>query len=94
MKKMILAAGALAFVFGSAGVATAGVDAEGIFTKRCAMCHAVDSKKVGPALKDMNKDAKVLKTAITNGRKMMPKFAGKLSGEEIDAMVAFIQSKQ
>jgi len=94
MKKMIFAAGALVFVFASTGVATAGVDAEGIFKKKCKMCHAFDKKKMGPAFKDMNKDAKVLKTMITNGRKMMPKFGKKLSGEEIDAMVAFIQSKQ
>jgi len=94
MKKMMIAASALAFVFAGAGLANADVDAGKIFKKRCKMCHAFDHKKVGPAFKDMNKDEKVLKTTITNGRKMMPKWKGKLSPEEIDAMVAFIKSKQ
>ncbi len=74
--------------------ATAAPDAEAIFKKNCKMCHAIDKKKMGPAFKDMNKDENVLKEAITNGRKMMPKWNGKLSAEEIDAMVAFIKSKQ
>jgi len=94
MKKMIFAASVLAFVFGSAGSAIAGVDAEAIYKKKCKMCHKFDKKKMGPAFKDMNKDPEVLKTTITNGRKMMPKWGSKLSAEEIDAMVAFIQSKQ
>ena len=68
-------------------------DAEAIYKSKCKMCHKIDKKKVGPAFKDMNKDPAVLKTIITNGRKMMPKFGSKLSEEEIDAMVTFIQSK-
>ena len=58
------------------------------------MCHKLDRKKIGPAFKDMNKDAAVLKTAINNGRKMMPTFGKKFSEAEIDALVEFIQSKQ
>ena len=95
MKRMFVATVVLGAVFtlGMQNVMAA-PDAGSIFKKRCAMCHAFDKKKVGPAFKDMNKDAAVLKETITNGRKMMPKWGGKLSAEEIDAMVAFIQSKQ
>jgi len=74
--------------------AIAAPDAGAIFKSKCSMCHKIDKKKVGPAFKDMNKDIAALKATITNGRKMMPKWKGKLSEEEINAMVEFIKSKQ
>ena len=79
---------------GVASNAMATTDAAKLFKTKCAMCHAVDKKKVGPALKAMSKDASVLRKTIANGRKMMPKFGKKLSTEQIDGLVAFIQSKQ
>ncbi len=94
MKKTYLILAAAACFGLSSQAAMAEVDAEHIFKKKCSMCHKIDKKKVGPAFKDMNKNAAALKATITNGRKMMPKWKGKLSEEEIDAMVAFIQSKQ
>jgi len=95
MKKSILTLAVAAFCAVSAQSAFAGdIDASKIYSHKCKMCHKFDRKKIGPAFKDMNKDPSVLKTTITNGRKMMPKWKGKLSSEEIDAMVAFIQSKQ
>jgi mono/diheme cytochrome c family protein len=71
-------------------------DGAAIFKKKCAMCHAIDRKKTGPAVKDMNKDAAVLKDVVTNGRAktMMKGFDKKLSAEEIDAVVAFLVSQQ
>jgi len=42
----------------------------------------------------MTTDAAALKTTIIDGRKMMPTYGKKLSGEQIDALVAFIQSNQ
>lgn len=74
--------------------AIAGPDGAAVFKKKCAMCHAVDKKKVGPAVKDMNKDAAFLKDVVTNGRKVMPAFGAKLEAEEIDAVVAFLVSNQ
>jgi len=94
MKKTYLIIAAAACFGLSSQVAMAGVDASKIFSKKCKMCHKIDKKKIGPAFKDMNKDPAVLKATIENGRRMMPKFGKKLSGEEIDAMVAFIKSKQ
>jgi len=75
-------------------VAMADIDASAIYSKKCKMCHALDKKKTGPAFKDMSTDPAVLKTALTEGRKMMPNFSKKLNAEEIDAMIAFIQSNQ
>ena len=91
MKKIALIMTA-AFTMLAAQTALAEVDTTKIFNGKCKMCHALDKKKTGPAFKDMNADAAVLKDAIANGRKMMPKFSGKLSEEEIDAMVAYIAS--
>ncbi|MFQ5345757.1 MAG: c-type cytochrome [Mariprofundus sp.] len=94
MKKTYLIIAAAACFGLTSQVAMAEVNAEKIYSSKCKMCHKFDKKKMGPAFKDMNKDPAVLKATITDGRKMMPKFSGKLSDEEIDAMVAFIQSKQ
>jgi cytochrome c551/c552 len=94
MKKTYLVLAAAACFGLTSQIAMAEVNAEKIFSSKCKMCHKIDKKKVGPAFKDMNTDPAVLKAAIADGRKMMPKFSKKLSGEEIDAMVSFIQSKQ
>lgn len=92
MKKTIILSIAGAVMALAAQPAMAEVDAAKIFKSKCTMCHSIDAKKTGPAIKDMNTDTAVLKDALTNGRKMMPKFGGKLSAEEIDAMVAFVVS--
>lgn len=94
MKKTYLILAAAACFGLTSQVAMAEVDGAKVFKSKCKMCHKVDKKKVGPALKDMNTDPAVLKETITNGRKMMPKFGKKLNEEKIDALVAFIKSKQ
>ncbi len=87
----------LAMLPAGAQLALAGDDAEAgkkLFKKKCAMCHKVDRKKVGPALKAMNTDPEALKATIANGRKMMPAFGKKLDAEQIDALVAYIRATQ
>ena len=74
--------------------AASAADGEKIYNKRCKMCHALDRKKVGPAFKDMNRDPEVLRTTITNGRRMMPAWGKKLSQDEIESLVLFIQKVQ
>ncbi len=75
-------------------IASDAPDGAKIFKKKCAMCHKVDRKKVGPAVKAMNQDSEVLRSTIANGRKMMPKYSSKLSAEEIDAVVAYLKEQQ
>jgi len=94
MKKTLIGLMGVAFCTMALSAPAMAKDAEGIYKSKCKMCHVFDKKKVGPAFKDMNKDPAVLKAAIADGRKMMPKFKKKLSAEEIDSMVVFIQSKQ
>jgi len=76
--------------------AIAGPDGAKIFKKKCAMCHALDKKKTGPSVKDMNKDAAVLKAMVTDGKGMMPGFGKKkkLDAAEIDAVVAYLVANQ
>ncbi|MDQ6979508.1 MAG: cytochrome c [Mariprofundaceae bacterium] len=94
MKKLsVLLSAVAALMLVAMPMAQAGVDGENIFKKKCSICHKVDKKKFGPALKDMNTDIAVLKATVTNGRKSMPKFSKKLTAEEIDAVVAFVASK-
>jgi len=92
MKKIMIIAMTLAVTGFNIQAGIASPDAARIFKKKCAMCHALNKKRFGPAFSSMNQDPDVLKSTITNGRKNMPSFAKKMSGEEINAMVSFIQS--
>lgn len=90
----IFAALAVSALLASPAFAGDAPDGANIFKKKCSMCHKVDAKKMGPAVKAMNTDAEVLRSVISDGRKMMPKFSGKLSAEEIDAVVAYLKEQQ
>ena len=90
----ILAAVAVAGLLATPALASDMPDGAKIFKKKCSMCHKIDKKKVGPAVKAMNTDAEVLRSTIADGRKMMPKYSGKLSAEEIDAVVAYLKEQQ
>ncbi len=96
MKKIMgfLAVSALIAIGAQAMPANATEDGGKLFKKKCAMCHKVDRKKVGPAVKSMTTDEAALKSVITHGRKMMPAFGKKLNEAQIDALVAFIRSQQ
>ena len=88
---IIIAAAAL---LASSPAFAADMPGAAIFHQRCTTCHAIDHKKVGPAVKDMSKDPAVLKQFLTHGKGMMPNFSHKLSPEQIDQVVAYLQSQQ
>lgn len=94
MRKIIVLSIAAALTALAAQPAMASEDGKKIFKSKCAMCHKVDKKKFGPAVKDMNSDNAVLKEVVTNGRKSMPSFAKKLSAEQIDAVVGYLASQR
>lgn len=75
------------------GMASDMPDGAKIFSKKCKMCHSMSRKKVGPAVATMNTDTNMLIEIVANGKKRMPKFGHKLSADEIQAVVAFVQSK-
>jgi mono/diheme cytochrome c family protein len=72
------------------------IDAAGIYSTRCARCHAADrSGNNGPALlpERLTKDTSAYVATITNGSGPMPSFGNRLSAEEISALVDFILSE-
>ncbi|HEY5040258.1 MAG TPA: cytochrome c [bacterium] len=80
-----------------------------IFEGKCAQCHGKDAKgmpkmakvlKVDPMLVDLTRDDAVklstedkVKT-VTNGKKKMPKNKGKLTDEQIQQVVKYLESLQ
>jgi mono/diheme cytochrome c family protein len=90
----ILTAFAVIGMIGTPAIASDAPDGAKIFKKKCAMCHKIDKKKVGPAVKAMNQDVEMLRSVIADGRKMMPKYSSKLSAEEIDAVVTYLKEQQ
>ncbi len=80
-----------------------------LFESKCAQCHGKDAKgnvkmakvlKVDPVNVDLTRAAAVtLSTAdkiktVTNGNKKMPKFKGKLTDDEIQTAVKYLESLQ
>lgn len=68
-----------------------------VYQKNCAKCHGNTAEGRhfgGPSLvsgKSLELSADQLRTIVTDGKKRMPKFQGKLSAEEIDALVRQIE---
>ncbi len=69
------------------------VDAEQLFKQKCALCHAIDKKKLGPAVNAMSRDVESLRETLMKGKNAMPGFADKLTGAEIDALVDYLIKK-
>jgi mono/diheme cytochrome c family protein len=69
-----------------------------VFRKDCAKCHGKTAEGhhfAGPSLisgKTAATSEDELRDIITNGKHRMPKFAGKLTPEEIDALVQQIKA--
>jgi len=93
MKKLLSILAVTACVGISAPLAAmASPDGAEIYVKRCKMCHDLEKKKMAPAVKAMNPDTEIMRNMILNGKKMMPKFAEKLSAEEVDAVIVYMQA--
>jgi mono/diheme cytochrome c family protein len=89
----------LAFaVFAQTPPAESGLTENPVYRRDCAKCHGKTAKGRhfgGPSLiseKAAAASADDLRNSITNGKGHMPKFAGKLTSEEIDTLVKQIQS--
>jgi mono/diheme cytochrome c family protein len=89
-------------VFASASAqnppAESGLLANSVYVKNCAKCHGKTAEGRhfgGPSLlsaKTGATPANELRDIIANGKGRMPKFAGKLTPEEIDTLVRQIQA--
>ncbi len=95
---------AILSLFVLTGVAAAADSAaeKTIFTSKCGICHGADGMgktAIGKNLKikdlhsaEVQKQSdSELKGIITNGRNKMPAFKGKLTGAQLDDVVAFIR---
>jgi len=74
MKKIMgfLAVSALIAIGAQAMPANATEDGGKLFKKKCAMCHKVDRKKVGPAVKSMTTDEATLKSFVKRQKVSYP----------------------
>jgi len=70
------------------------VDAEQLFKQKCALCHAMDKKKLGPAVNSMSSEVETLRETIATGRNSMPSYQGKLTGVEIEVLVDYLLANQ
>ncbi|MFY9608974.1 MAG: cytochrome c [Blastocatellia bacterium] len=76
------------------------IDAVALFTSnKCATCHGADGKGKIKGARDFTDAAwqkkesdGELAAAIKNGKKPMPPYGDKLSGDEIKALVAYVRS--
>jgi len=71
------------------------IDAAAIFSARCSSCHGAEREGGGgPPLLPANltKDPSAYVETITNGSGIMPTWDGRLSADEINALVEFIMS--
>ncbi|HEY4979598.1 MAG TPA: cytochrome c [Candidatus Acidoferrum sp.] len=97
---MGMAAVCLAVAAGLAAVppGEGGLTASPVYQKECAKCHGKTAEGrhfAGPSLineKTAAASSEDLRKIITDGKGHMPKFAGKLSAEEIDTLVQQIQA--
>ena len=101
MKTVSLAILLCCFSFAGAqaqSAAASGLTDNPVYKKDCAKCHGKTAEGRhfgGPSLiseKTAAMSADDLRNMITNGKGRMPKFAGKLTPEEIDALVQQIQA--
>ncbi|MCF6325039.1 MAG: cytochrome c [Gammaproteobacteria bacterium] len=67
---------------------------EALFKKKCSLCHSIEKKKLGPAIKTMSSEAETLRAVILKGKGMMPGFDGKLTSAQIDSLVEYLLVNQ
>jgi len=104
LKKLLLAS-AITFSFLALTAASAqtpptdsGLLANSVYLKNCAKCHGKTAEGRhfgGPGLisaKTAAASVEDIRNVIANGKGHMPKFAGKLTSEEIDTLVKQIQA--
>jgi len=73
-----------------------GKSASLLYQQHCAKCHGADGKGIEslqpPDLTQIKASEKQVLEAINNGRGMMPAYKGRLSSEEISALVRHVRS--
>lgn len=97
MTRIILRAGLIALLaLGSSAAPLQAAPPSGaaLFKGKCSSCHDLTRSGPWPAVKDFSRDAATLREVIRKGKKLMPTFENKLSGEEIESLIEYIRSQQ
>jgi cytochrome c6 len=89
---------AIALFAPTPAIAADAADGKQIFSANCAACHAGGRNAVNPTKTlqkaDLEKwemyDAAAIVTQVTNGKGAMPAFSGKLNGEQIENVTAYV----
>lgn len=68
-------------------------DGAALFADSCAGCHGEDATGIGnaPSLVGTALNADAIRTTIIEGRGAMPAYGDRYSGEEVDALVQYVQ---
>jgi len=101
MKRIVLLLAIVTMML--APLAAFAADGAAVYKAKCASCHGPDGKgetSIGKSMKlkslggtDVQKQTDAnLKKVISDGRNKMPAYNGKLSADEIKALVAFIRT--
>ncbi len=93
MKRIV----ALFVVVLAAGAARADEAKEGkqVYTQKCVMCHGADgkAKKMGsPDLSTLKASESEIEAVVTNGKGKMPKYAGKLTPDQIKDVSKYVKT--
>lgn len=92
----LCAAAALGTTWGGAAAGAQAPDGKSLFQANCAGCHTLAaagaSGAVGPSLDQVKPTLARLRSKIPAGGSVMPAFAGRLSGAQIEAVAQFVSS--
>ena len=105
MRKQMMNVMAIVVVLVASGTVLAQAAGKDTYMAKCQMCHGADGMAATPAGKAMkaipfsdpqilNKSDTELIAATKNGKGKMPAYSGKLSDEDIKALITYIHTLQ
>ncbi|HEX6879223.1 MAG TPA: cytochrome c [Terriglobales bacterium] len=97
LRSALLVALVMGLVLSNVAFAQSGAD---VYKTKCAMCHGPDGKKENPAMgtksltsPDIQKMSEAdLVQVVSKGKGKMPGYAGKLTDDQIKAVVAYVKT--
>lgn len=97
LRSALLVALVMGLVLSNVAFAESGAD---VYKAKCAMCHGPDGKKENPAMgtksltsPDIQKMSEAdLVQVVSKGKGKMPGYAGKLTDDQIKAVVAYVKT--
>jgi len=93
-RKILLLIPLLLFFLSLSSIADEKSDGQQIFKQKCSLCHAIEKKKLGPAVKSMSRETEILRMTIAKGKNSMPSYERELSGVEINRLVKYLLAMQ